>query len=1005
MTLPLREGDRVAVRDRPWRVQGVQEVGPGQLLLKLLPADGQGGTASFVTPPEHVLQLPPEELRLDPDELGPIGPWLAAHRALALTATKDDALGGARYGRVKLEAYQVAPVLRILAKPRPRLLIADDVGLGKTIEAGLCLLELMYRRRADRVLIVVPPGLIPQWEEEMKERFGLEFEVIENATGLARAQTRLPAGLSPWALPRARIITSMDYLKKDEVRRRALERRWDLVIVDEAHALAESGSPSNPYRTRRTRLGEELRDRAWGLLLLTATPHNGYPHSFRSLIELVEPTSATFEGKNVADRIGRAMVRRMKRQIARRDGEGWKPAFLPRTVEPIPVRVDQEGAKLFELISAYCSRAEKEAAGEEDAELVSFAMQIVKKRAASSRLALARTLEHRLAALRKEEERAEKPERAELKDYQADLPMPDAQAERIARKILRSAIPKDERRRKAEISKITTIQRLLKKLPGPDPKVAALVEHLRGVLAEDPTAKVIVFTEYLDTLEAIRAGLDVAGPPIAGAYVELRGGLTIKQRQDVQRRFDEPEVRVLLATDAASEGLNLQRHCHRMVHFELPWNPNRLEQRNGRIDRYGQTRPPQIRYLYYPDSPEDDVLARLVGKIEEMAESRVSTPDVLGVLAGMDLEGRLVRLEAGDEASKAELVHDFEDRTSEFVGEVQPFLLPPADPTAEILEGERSLLRAEALLPDDLELEELLKSLLGPHGFSPNGREGVYRVTVPRQYRGPGVAERYERATTRRSIAATEPADALEYLTPLHPLVQAVAAEARRRFLQVYPDERGLPPKRLAARRVPADHPHAALFTFHGRIHGAEGLIEEQILPVRVGLDGVPVADLEEDLALLSDGASPGEVPQEALAPFADRFDELLEEATAEATRRLRERAGQIRARRERQAEELRADAGRYTKDRLKELEEEEARARGQVEATGAVRLWAGDEPKRYTVSAKRAMVETHFQQRMEEIDLYAQVEDPEPPRPIAAVFLVPDDEMSVKHGRTDGAR
>ncbi len=716
-------GDRVAVRDRPWRVQGVQDIGPSQQLMKLLPADGDGGSAlSVVTPPERVIPLPPEELRFNLAELGPIGPWVTAHRALALTATRDDALGGARYGRVVLEAYQAAPVLRILAKPKPRLLIADDVGLGKTIEAGLCLLELMHRHRADRVLVVVPPGLIPQWEEELKERFGLEFAVIENATGLAREQTRLPAGLSPWELPRARIITSIDYLKKDEVRRRALARAWDLVIVDEAHALSESGSPNSPYRTRRTRLGEDLRDSARGLLLLTATPHNGYPHSFRSLIELVEPTSATLTGGKVAERIERAMVRRMKRQIVTmRDGK-WEPAFLPRTVEPIPVRVDGEAAQVFELISAYCSRAVKDASGEEDAELVSFAMQIVKKRAASSRLALARTLEHRLAALKKEEERAEKPERAELKDYQADLPMPDAQAERLARKILRSAIPRDERRRKAEISKITAIQRLLKKLPEPDPKVAALVDHLRSVLTEDPTAKVIVFTEYLDTLEAIKGGLDAAGPPLAGTYVELRGGLSIKQRRNVQRRFDEPDVRVLLVTDAASEGLNLQRHCHRMVHVELPWNPNRLEQRNGRIDRYGQTRPPQIRYLYYPSSPEDDVLARLVKKIEEMAEVRVSTPDVLGVMAGMGLDDRLAQLEPGDEGAKSKLLRDFEDRTGEFVGEVQPFLVPSADPMAEIEEGERSLLRAEPLLPDDLELEELLQHLLGPNGFSPNGR-------------------------------------------------------------------------------------------------------------------------------------------------------------------------------------------------------------------------------------------------------------------------------------------
>src|SRR5579884_3710551 len=472
----LRVGDRVAVRDRPWRVEDIRDLGDGKALLKLLPASGDGASPlAVVCPPERVVRLPPEELRFDLDEIAPIVPWLRAHQALTLTAFQEGSLSGARFGRVNLEAYQIAPVLRILAKPRPRLLIADDVGLGKTIEAGLCLLELMARGRADRVLVVVPPGLIPQWQEELLKRFGLDFVVIENAAGLAREQTELPAGISPWDLPRARIITSMDYLKKDEVCRRALARPWDLVIVDEAHALAESGTPQNPYRTRRTRLGEDLRDHSRGLLLLTATPHNGYAHSFRSLIELVEPTAATLTGSLVAERIARAMIRRMKRQIVRPGPDGdWVEAFPRRGVKPIPVSVSAKERELFQLISAYCSRTAGEARGEEDEELVSFAMQIIKKRAISSRLALARTLDHRLRAIKR-----------------------------------------DERRRKAEIRKITEIQRLLAKLPPPDPKVAALVRYLKGVLAEDATAKVIVFTEYLDTLETIKVALDGAGPPLA----------------------------------------------------------------------------------------------------------------------------------------------------------------------------------------------------------------------------------------------------------------------------------------------------------------------------------------------------------------------------------------------------------------------------------------------------------------------------------------------------------
>jgi superfamily II DNA or RNA helicase len=990
----FRVGDRVAVRDRPWRVEDIRDLGDGKTLVKLLPASGDGvSPLAVVCPPERVVRLPPEELRFDPDEIAPVAPWLRANQALILTAFQDGSLSGARFGRVNLEAYQIAPVLRILAKPRPRLLIADDVGLGKTIEAGLCLLELMARGRADRVLVVVPPGLIPQWQDELLERFGLDFVVIENAAGLAREQTELPAGVSPWDLPRARIITSMDYLKKDEVRRRALARPWDLVIVDEAHALAESGTPQNPYRTRRTRLGEDLRDHSRGLLLLTATPHNGYAHSFRSLVELVEPTAATLTGSLAAERIAGAMIRRMKRQIVRPGPDGdWVAAFPRRHVEPIPVSVSARERDLFQLISAYCSRTVREARGEEDEELVSFAMQIIKKRALSSRLALARTLDHRLRALRREEEREERPDRGELRDYQAGLPMSDAQAERVSRRILRSAIPKDERRRKAEIRKITEIQRLLAKLPPPDPKVAALVRYLKGVFSGDTTAKVIVFTEYLDTLEAIKVALDGAGSALADAYVELRGGLTMWQRQQRQQRFEAPNVRLLLATDAASEGLNLQRACHHLVHFELPWNPNRLEQRNGRIDRYGQTKSPDVRYLYYPDSPEDDVLARLVSKIEEMAEARVSTPDVLGVALGIDLERRLTYLDAGDRTAARRLLRDFEDRTNEFIGEVQPVILTSGDVRDDIRQGQQTLSQAVPLLGDDAELEQFLLDVLGPSAMRPTGEEGVFRIEVPRAFRGPGVAERYDRATCRRSVAARTRSSEVEYLTPLHPLVQSIAADARRRFLQVYPDSRGLPPKRLAARRVSANEAAGVLFTFYGVIHNREGVIEETILPVRVDLEGRVRGSSESDGALLQDRSRPGEVALDRLAPYGDRFDMLLRAAQAEAARRLTARAEELRRHRRGIAERLRADAEAYRADRLRELEEEEIRARGLIKDTGQLLLRIAEEPSRYSIDARRAAVETYFRARLEEIDAFAQVDNPAAPQPVGALFLVPEE-------------
>lgn len=797
--------------------------------------------------------------------------------------------------------------------------------------------------------------------------------------------------MSPWNLPKAQIITSVDYLKKNEVMRRALARPWDVVIVDEAHGLAESGTPNNPYRTRRTRLGEQLSRHSRGLLLLTATPHNGYTHSLRSLIELVEPTAAAFSDQGAEQRVERAMIRRMKRQIVSQGPAGqWIAAFSTRSVQPLPVSVSKDEAQLFRLISSYCGRTVREARKTEEQELVSFAMQIVKKRAASSRVALARTLEHRLQALSREQEREEKPDPSELREYQAGLPMSDGQAERIARRILRSAIPRDERPRKTEVRRVTEIRRQLAKLPGEDPKVAKLIEYILTVLAEDPAAKVIVFTEYLDTLEAIKAGLDKEGPPLAGAYVELRGGLTLRERQRVQQRFEDPDVRVLVATDAASEGLNLQRKCHRLVHFELPWNPNRLEQRNGRIDRYGQTHPPEIRYLFYPDSAEDDILARLVSKIEEMAASRVATPDVLGVVLGMNLEARLAELEPDDEGSKARLVRDFEDRTGEFIGNVQ-FLVTAPDALQEIEQGKDALSRAIPMR-DDLELEQFLLEVLGPRAMRSTGEDGVYSIEVPAAFRGPGVLERYPRATCRRPVAASHRPDEVEFLTPLHPLLQAIAADARRKLLQVYPDDRGLPPKRLAARRVPAGESAGALYTFFGTISCDEGLIEEAIVPVRVDIGGNVTGDPESDARWLRDATNPGEVPSEALAPFRDRFDALLEAARAEAARRLAARAGEIRQRRAAVAQELRRDAEAYRVDRLNELEEEDLRSRGVMTDTGQLQLQRGEESRRYSVEARRATVEQHFQERLAEIAAFEQVREPEPPQPLGTLFLVPED-------------
>ncbi|ROR02914.1 helicase-related protein [Desulfosoma caldarium] len=996
----LSEGDRILLRDRPWRVRKVTGAGERHRIVEVEALDGDHpAELSVVVPPEEITPLPGEAIQFDLRGLDSFASWSRAHLILAATLVRETGLlTGARFGRVAIEAYQLAPALRLLAKPRPSLLIADDVGLGKTIEAGLAILELMARRRGSRILIVTPPGLMDQWRQELRDKFGLEFTLIDNASGLARVQTDLPAGTNPWdVLPR--VITSLDYLKKETVRGRALRKRWDLVIVDEAHALAESGTPENPYRTQRTRLGLALREAARGLILLTATPHNGYAHSFRSLIELVEPTHAAFSGspKDVARRIETASIRRMKAQITRRLPDGrQEPVFPRRSVCGIPVTLASKREKeLLHKVASYCSRTARAAASSDEAELIGFAMQIVKKRALSSRAALARTLEHRLDALKSEEARAEPPDRAELRDLQADLPLVEAAAERTARRILRSAIPKEERRRRSEIKALNAIRRLLKRLPSTDPKVEALLAELRRVFAEDPTEKVIVFTEYRDTLEAIQASLD-GDPEFADRYVILRGGLTRRQRLARQEAFEKPEIRVLLATDAASEGLNLQRRCRRVIHFELPWNPNRLEQRNGRVDRYGQTREPIIRYLYYPDSPEESVLDQLIAKIEQMAKDRVSTPDVLGLVAGeRRLADGLTKLdpEADDvDTRKDDLVRLFEDRTAEFVQNVRPLLAVGGDAAAEQERILRLLDTAEPLLPDDTRLEEIALGILGHDAVrAVSSREGILRIEVPPAYRGPGVAPVYPAATFRRSIAVRYRPQEVEYLTPQHPLVLALAADARRRLLQVYAGVRGIRPRRLAARTVPAGEPPSVVFTFLGTIQGGGGLLEEEILAVRVDPQGHLLGDPQANLRYVSEEKTTGDVPRACLERlFAAFFERMRQVAEDEAKRLAEERARQLRRRRGEQAALLRQELERDLADRLREIDDEERRARGLIEETGQVRLFA-QETGRGGFQARREAAKAAAENRREEIEAFEQVDTPAPPRPLGALFLVPE--------------
>ncbi|MGH8676503.1 MAG: helicase-related protein, partial [Burkholderiales bacterium] len=773
-----------------------------------------GEAIEVLCPPDEFEPLAEPAPALERRALTPFGIWRSLHDAL-VQSTPPGSYAAFHAGRISPEPYQFAPLARLLSGPRRSLLIADDVGLGKTIEAGICLLELIARGVGKRILLVVPPGLIPQWLDEMWDKFGLEFQPIENTASLDRAQTAVSEGLQPWAYF-DRVITSVEYLKRRDVHAAALAHPWDVIVVDEAHYLAESGTPANPYSTARARLGPKLREVSRALILLTATPHNGYRHSFRSLLELVEPADATLHGRieDIQRRVARSMIRRLKSQIVKSAADGSvEPAFPVRQpVQRVEVGgLSDDEREIFALVSAYCAGTIQAAAGSEEADLVSFAMQIVKKRMLSSRAALRETVKNRLEALasRKPED---PPARAELRELQGDLPLAEAAAERTANRILRAALARDAKRRAAEKRQLQAIEKLLDRVADrPDPKIAALVADLESDVLLLPGEKVIVFTEYRDTLAALRDAF-VGHPVLRDTVVELTGGLSSAQRKARIARFHEPGCRVLLATDAASEGLNLQKHCCRLYHVELPWNPNRLEQRNGRIDRHGQTRSPVIRYLFHPDSPEDRVLDRLVERIGQMHDDRVSTPDILGILEGSRVEEVLGRIDSpeGGEAAGQSLMKMFEAREQEFAYQIAPFLLAGALPDSSMPLA--NAVSADPMVEDDSAFERLMVEML--HGRIREGRSaGTWRFDVPPHLQGPAVASRYDCATFRRSVAIQYAADEVEFVHRLHPLFRAAAAHALEE-LTLTPVRNGAACRIAARRHALAAKAPFALFTY-----------------------------------------------------------------------------------------------------------------------------------------------------------------------------------------------
>ncbi|MCX4766003.1 DISARM system SNF2-like helicase DrmD [Streptomyces sp. NBC_01275] len=657
---PLPEpGQVVKVRGSTWAVSAIRKQGlprspadegvPGLthvVSLQSLDEDRLGQELTVVWELEigHTVapnQGLPETVRAEAfDDPNTLAAFVDAVRWGAVTSADADSYQAPFRSGANVEAYQLEPLRRALQSSRTNLLLADDVGLGKTIEAGLVVQELLLRHRARSVIIVCPPSLSLKWQDEMREKFGLDF-VIVNSELMAKVRRSHGLNANPFRLF-PRVIVSMAWLPSlraqrllrdvlADVRSSGTARRYafDALVVDEAHHVAPASPTTAPGQrgyavdSHRTTATKKLAEACEHRLFLSATPHNGYSESFTALLEMIDGRRFT-RGASIDEKALReVMVRWLKSDLPEKGFKARKLGTLPFT----PSEEEQRQFERLERLLTESTRANGKGSGGD------IVAMLLKKRFLSSPWSFARTLElyegadggdrqlqmddedeyytEVLGSGQSDEEEgsAEHPEFTALRHSKASDPLVAATRSEIASLI--------EWGRGYEHK--------------PDSRLEKLLSFLSAVCRPDgrhwTNERVVVFTEYAATLDWIAGILRQRG--YNDVLEVIQGSTPTEEREKIRARFtespDKHPVRVLLATDSAGEGIDLQTHCHRLVNFDIPFNPSRLEQRIGRIDRYGQTQNPEIFHFvpvsssttYEADMKFMGIIATKVGQATE----------------------------------------------------------------------------------------------------------------------------------------------------------------------------------------------------------------------------------------------------------------------------------------------------------------------------------------------------------------------------------------------------
>ncbi len=618
MSHAFAPGDLVRARGREW----VALPSPKAGWLVLRPLSGSEEDVVLLKP-ELELQ-PVEPARFDlPADAQVTSQANAALLADALRLTLRRGAGPFRSAaQIAFEprVYQLVPLLMALRLPVPRLLIADDVGIGKTIEAGLILRELFDRGELDSFAVLCPPYLVEQWTAELRSRFGFD-PVAVTAASAPRLERGLPVTQTLFDVYPFTVV-SLDYIKGEQRRDRFARACPKMVVVDEAHACVGT----HKGRQQRFRLLNELaRDAERALLLLTATPHSGDEAAFARLLSLIDPSFASlqFDDQRYRERLARHYVQRRRIDLTSAD---WaeERAFPKHKTTEFPYRLSAKHRDFQEAVLDYCFGVVSQAgSGERERRLAFWGTLALMRCVGSSPAAALSALRNRMAG---------EAERLEPQIYDEDGEDEDAVDVEPAAAMA------------ADAPLAALIQTASQLLGEPDPKTDALLQLLKPMVEEGRNP--VIFCRFLSTAEHVRNTLRQAFPNVRVEAVT--GLLTPDERRERVADMAEAKQRILVATDCLSEGINLQKLFDTVVHYDLCWNPTRHQQREGRVDRFGQPAP-EVRsvLMFSPDSAIDgavlDVILRKAEAIRKATGVTVPLPEERGPVTDALMAAMMLR--------------------------------------------------------------------------------------------------------------------------------------------------------------------------------------------------------------------------------------------------------------------------------------------------------------------------------------------------------------------------